>query len=238
MKDGLGMMKRMLVVAAGLAGLAGMPQAAPQVAADASALACTVAYQVDWEKTTSPERRAADRKGAEITFEAWRREVGDGRDPADDVRTRAPALTEQVEAGAVDLGALVAACDRAWSGNAAAHAPQYAAKPEPAPAISSEPVTFENTEAREAKSDAQPATSRQCEITDARATGIINLWTTYLSDYVNDSERDYAIERELRSSYDNLRSRLQDELGTAETYGCHQLASDIRYALGEWEFPF
>lgn len=204
---------------------------------DVSALACTAAYQVDWRATTSPERSAADRKGAETTYEAWRRQMTDHDAANAAVSAQTARLESMVSSGSVSLPDVVAACDRAWGEGASRFTEQYAPPPKPAE-TNSEVLVFENTQSP--VSDPEPTRSEtaQCDTTDRRATGIMNTWVYALQDYVAEGVRDYGRERELKDKYANLRSRLEDEMTTAETYGCDSLARDIRSALSDWELPF
>ena len=206
---------------------------------DASALACTAAYQLDWEATTSLERSAADREGAEKTYEALRASAKLDADALNAAIAQHRAeLKAQISSGSAGLTEIVEACDKAWSGAASDYAAQYA----PPAALSStsetDVVTFENTEPQSTDFAPSSANSSNCETTDRRASGIMDTWTYALKDYYAEGVYDYAQERELSELYRNLRSRLEDEGSTAQTYGCYSLASDIRHALSNWENPF
>ncbi|MBU4569175.1 MAG: hypothetical protein KJ833_09460 [Alphaproteobacteria bacterium] len=203
---------------------------------DVSALACAAAYQLDWQATTSSERSAADREGAEKTFEALR--AGGTQDAGAAVAQQTATLKAQVGASSAGLTEIVEACDRAWNGDASDYASQYAPPPAPLPASNAGITTFENPETGYSAPSPAPGNSADCETTDRRATGIMNTWTYALEDYFAGGVRDYDQERDLSDLYRRLRSRLQDELSTAETYGCDSLASDIRYGLSDWDNPF
>lgn len=201
---------------------------------DVSALACTAAYQLDWQATTSPERSAADRAGAEKTFAA----ISGTQDASAAVTQQTDALKAQVGADSAALTEIVEACDVAWSGNASQYAAQYASPPATSATTSAEITTFENTQTEYSPPVPSAAASAECDTTDRRATGIIETWTYAMEDYLAGGVRDYDQERELSDLYRRLRSRLHDELTVAETYGCDSLARDIRYGLSDWDNPF
>ena len=201
---------------------------------DVSAVACAAAYQLDWQATTSPERSAADREGAEKTFAA----LNGTQDASAAVAQQTAALRAQVGASSARLTEIVEACDTAWNGAASDFAAQYAPPPAP-PASSNADVTmFENTEPPYSAPAPSRSESAACETTDKRASGIMNQWGYAIEDYYAGGVRDYDQERELSDLYRRLRSRLQDELLVAETSGCDALASDIRYGLSDWDNPF
>ncbi len=232
----------------GLAGLAGLlliggshgRAGAEAPEQDVSALACTAAYQLDWQATTSPERSAADRDGAEKTYEALRAVAVQDQDAVSAaVAQQTAELKAHVGLSSEGLTEIVEACDVAWSGDASDHAAQYAPPPAPSPTTSADITTFENTEEPQYSAPAPSrADSAECDTTDRRATGIMNTWTYAMEDYFAGGVRDYDQERELSDLYRRLRSRLEDELSTAETYGCDSLANDIRYGLNNWDNPF
>lgn len=201
---------------------------------DVSALTCAAAYQLDWQATTSPERSAADRAGAEKTLAA----ISGAKDAGAAVSQQAAALEAQVGADSARLTEMVEACDLAWSGNASEYAAQYAPPPEISMTESAGIVTFENTQAESSPQAPPAAISAECDTTERRATGIMNTWTYAMEDYVAGGVRDYDQERELSELYRSLRSRLEDELSVAETYSCEPLTRDIRYVLGDWDNPF
>jgi hypothetical protein len=207
--------------------------------ADTSALACTAAYQIDWLATTSSERSAADRKGAETTYAAYRAQNRQADDAAKSAITqKTTAMNASVRSGAASLTEIVAACDKAWSENASQYATQYAPPPTPPTSSSGEADTLQTRQAQSASPAPASTASAQCETTDRRAEGIMNTWKYAVQDYAADGVRDYDRERTLSDMYRSLRSRLESEMRTAETYGCDDLAGDIRYGLNNWENPF
>lgn len=201
---------------------------------DVSALTCAAAYQLDWQATTSPERSAADRAGAEKTLAA----MSDTKDAGAAVAQQAAALEAQVGADSTRLAEIVEACDLAWSGNASEYATQYAPPPETSMTASAGIMTFENSQTEYSPQAPPAATSAECDTTERRATGIINTWTYAMEDYFAGGVRDYDQERELSDLYRRLRSRLEDELSVAETYSCEPLTREIRFVLGDWDNPF
>lgn len=206
---------------------------------DVSALACTAAYQLDWQATTSPERSAADRDGAEKTYEALRASTAqDSGSVSAAVAEQTSALKARVGSSSEGLTEIVEACDVAWNGGVSDYAAQYAAPPAPSTTTSADITTFENTEPSSYAPAPSPVESAEYETTDRRATGIMNTWTYAIEDYYAGGEYDYDQERELSDLYRRLRSRLQDELSVAETNGCDSLANDIRYGLNNWDNPF
>lgn len=227
---------------ASVIGPAMLTSAIGQPSPPASALACAVAYTLDWEVTTSPERSAADRKGAETTFAALRAQMSSD-DETDAVLAAQTTLTRaRVGNDLAALSEMVAGCDKNWNGTASSHDARYGAMagsttPEADADGASAAATVDDSDspAITSSADTQPD---QCSITDQRAAGIMNLWTNSLADYVAGGERDYDTERELGELYNNLRSRLTDEQSTAKTYGCDALADDISQAMSTWENPF
>jgi len=227
-----------VLVGCWLIGALGAAARAEAQGEDVSALACTAAYQLDWQATTSPERSAADRDGAEKTYEALR--AGASPDTAGEISEAVTRQTAELEARIGSDGAslteIVEACDLAWSGEASDYAAQYAPPPAPSTSTNTDITTFENTEPT--YSTPAPAQSAECDTAERRATGIINTWTYALEDYFAGGVRDYDQERELSDLYGRLRSRLEDELTVAEFKACDSLADDIRYVLGDWDNPF
>lgn len=223
------------LVCAGLPG-AGHAQASK---GDSSALACAAAYQVDWAATASPERSAADRAGAEKAYEAYRMQTGQASDTLNAaVRQKVTAIEALIGPNFEGLPQMVEICDTTWGAGASRFAAQYPAPSTSGPTNSGATTTFEAAESEaSAAQDSEPSQSARCETTDRRASGIMNTWTYALRDYMDLGERDYDRERELDDLFRSLRSRLEDEAATAETYGCAQLASEIRDALDEWENP-
>lgn len=204
---------------------------------DTSALACTAAYRIDWQATTSSERSAADRKGADTTYAAFRSQKRLADDEANSVVNQKTAdMNASVGSGSARLPEIIAACDKVWGEAASQFATQYA--PLPTTSSSGEADSFQTGQAQSSSPPLARTVNAQCEITDRRAEGIIQTWNYAIQDYVADGERDYDREDALREMYRSLRSRLEDEMGTAETYGCNDLARDIRYVLNDWTNPF
>ncbi len=201
---------------------------------DVSALACAAAYQLDWQATTSPERSAADREGAEKTFAA----LSGTPEASKAVAQRTAILKGQIGANNAELTDIIEACDRAWNGAASDYAAMYAPPPAPSAPSNADVPTFESNEPQYSAPSTARAESAACETTDKRASGIMNQWSYAVQDYFAGGVRDYDQERELNDLYRRLRSRLQDELLVAETNGCDSLARDIRYGLSNWENPF
>lgn len=208
--------------------------AAPASAAPVSArsdLALATCYKVfDFDGTNAADPVRKDRSRSRSTYflgSAFEQTTRSRQELLEFVSTEGARLGAELSASPGAIEAEIRACETLY--------PDVLARIERAHAARAETERAEKA----AEAERLARTNReQCDITERRATGIMDTWRYAYSDYATSTIRDYAKERELSELYRNLYSRLTDEGSVAEVHGCTQLLNDIRFVLADWKNPY